>query len=98
LRLHSFAPFTVGKELSKGGFSLIKTTTTVTFVTPHCFRGRHDDSGIVDDEREGLVMDGKERERGSRRRGERERRRKNSNELGEGAISTPLPMVGTTSM
>jgi hypothetical protein len=49
---------------SKGGFILIKTSTTVTFVTPHCFGGRHDDSGIVNDEREGLViMDGEERER-----------------------------------
>jgi hypothetical protein len=63
LRLYLFAPFTVGKVLLKGGFSLIKMTTTITFVTPHCFGGRHDDSGAVDDEREGLVMDGKERER-----------------------------------
>jgi hypothetical protein len=75
LRLHSFAPFTVGEVLSKGGFSLIKLSTTVTFVTPHCFGGRYDDSRIVNDEREGLDMDGKERERGSRRRGERERRK-----------------------
>jgi hypothetical protein len=49
--------------LSKGAFSLIETTTTVTFVTPRCFGGRHDDSEIVNDEREGLVMDGKERAR-----------------------------------
>jgi hypothetical protein len=59
---------------SKGGFILIKMSTTVTFVTPHCFGGRHDDSGIVNDQREGLViMDGEERERRLRRRGERER-------------------------
>jgi hypothetical protein len=47
---------------SKGAFNLKKMSTTVTFVKPHCFGGRHDDSGIVNDEREGLVMDGKERE------------------------------------
>jgi hypothetical protein len=57
-----FAPFTVGKVPSKGAFILIKTSTTVTFVTPCCFGGRHDGSGIVNDERKGLVMDGKERE------------------------------------
>jgi hypothetical protein len=93
-----FAPFTVGKVLSKRGFSLIKLSTTVTFVTPRCFRGRHDDSGIVNDEREGLVMDGKERERiekeGEGR--EREEKGKMSNALGEGAVSTPSPTVGTT--
>ena len=42
---------------------MIETTTTVTFVTPCCFRRRHDESEIVNDEREGLVMDGKERAR-----------------------------------
>ena len=43
---------------------MIEMTTTVTFVTPRCFGGRHDyDSKIVNDEREGLVMDGKERAR-----------------------------------
>ena len=70
---------------------MIKTTTTVTFVTPRCFGGRHDDSEIVNDEREGLVMDGKERvmekrERGSRRRVKRARgkgRKKMSDALGE---------------
>jgi hypothetical protein len=55
--------------LSKGAFILIKTTTTVTFVTPRCFGGRHDDSEIVNDEREGLVMDEKERARIERERG-----------------------------
>jgi hypothetical protein len=68
-----FATFTVGKVLSKGAVILIKMTSTFTFVTPCYFRGRHDDSEIVNDEREGLVMDGKEREQGLRRRGERER-------------------------
>jgi hypothetical protein len=58
---------------SKGAFILIKTSTTVTFVTPHCLGGRHDDSKIVNDEREGLVMDGKERETIKKDRGERER-------------------------
>jgi hypothetical protein len=47
--------------IEKGAFILIKMTTTLTFVTPRCFGGRHDDSKIVHDEREGLVMDGKER-------------------------------------
>jgi hypothetical protein len=51
-------------------------TTTVTFVTPHYFGGRHDDSGIVNDEREGLVLDGKERARIKKENGEGERRRK----------------------
>ena len=41
---------------------MIETTTTVTFVTPRCFGGRHDDSGMVTDEREGLVVIGRERE------------------------------------
>jgi hypothetical protein len=51
-------------------------TTTLTFVTPHCFGGRHDDSKIVNDEREGLVMDGTERVRIEKERGEGERKRK----------------------
>jgi hypothetical protein len=62
--------------LSKGAFILIKTTTTLTFVTPCCFEGRHDDSEIVNDEREGLVMDGKERARIKKEGGEGERKRK----------------------
>jgi hypothetical protein len=57
-----FAPFTVGKVPSKGAFILIKMSATVTFVTPCCFEGGHDDSGIVNYEREGLDMDGKETE------------------------------------
>ena len=52
---------------------MIKTTTTLTFVTTHCFGGRHEDSGSVDDERERLVMNGEERARINRERGERER-------------------------
>jgi hypothetical protein len=55
---------------------MIKITTTLTFVTPRCFRGRHDDSEIVNDGREGLVMDGKERARIKKERGEGERKRK----------------------
>ena len=52
---------------------MIKKTTTVTFVTSRCFGGRHDDSEIVNDEREGLVsMDGKERARIEKEREERE--------------------------
>jgi hypothetical protein len=58
--------------LSKGAVILIKLTTTLTFVAPHCFGGRHDDSKIVNDEREILVMDGKERVRIKKERGERE--------------------------
>jgi hypothetical protein len=48
--------------------------------------------------REGLVMYGKERERGSRSRGRRERGKGKiiSNALGEGAMSIPLQMVRTT--
>ena len=52
---------------------LIKMTTTLTFVTPRCFGGRHDDREIVNDEREGLVMNGEERARTNKERGERER-------------------------
>jgi hypothetical protein len=73
LRLHSFATFTVGKVLLKGPVILIKTTTTLTFVKPCCFGGRHDDREIVNDEREGLVMNGEERARTNKERGERER-------------------------
>jgi hypothetical protein len=76
LRLHTFATFTVGKVISKGAFILIKMTTTVIFVTPHCFGERHDDSKIVNNERKGLVMDGKERARIKKERGEGERKRK----------------------
>jgi hypothetical protein len=76
LRLHWFATFTVGKVLLKGTFILIKMTTTLTFVTPCCFRGRHDDREIINDERKGLVMNGEERERTNKERGERERKRK----------------------
>jgi hypothetical protein len=54
----------------------MKMTTTLTFVTPHCFGGRHDDREIVNDEREGLVMNGEERVRTNKERGERERERK----------------------
>jgi hypothetical protein len=63
--------------LLKGAFILIKTTTTVTFITPRCFGGRHNDSKIVNDEREGLVMDGKKRARIGKEREERERKKKN---------------------
>jgi hypothetical protein len=59
--------------LLKGPVILIKTTTTLTFVTPHCFGGRHDDREIVNNEREGLVMNGEERARTDKERGERER-------------------------
>ena len=58
--------------ISKGAFILIKMTTTLTFVTPHCFGGRHDDREIVNDEREGLDMKGEERARTDKERGERE--------------------------
>jgi hypothetical protein len=66
--------------LSKGAFILIKTTTTLTVVTPICFGGRHDDSKIVNDEREGLGMDGKERVRIEKEREEEEKKRKGKNE------------------
>jgi hypothetical protein len=60
---------------------LIKTSTTVTFVTPHCFGGRHDDSGIVNDQREGLViMDGEEREKIEKEGRERERKGRKKSE------------------
>jgi hypothetical protein len=96
LRLHSFATFTVGKVLSEGPIILIKTTTTLTFVTTHCFGGRHDDREIVNDEREGLDMNRKERVGTNKERGEREREReeeKMSNAFREGAVSTRSPMV-----
>jgi hypothetical protein len=54
---------------------MIKITTTLTFVTPCCFRGRHDDREIVNDEREGLVMNGEERARTDKEKEERERER-----------------------
>jgi hypothetical protein len=66
--------------LSEGTFILIKMTTTLTFVTTCCFRGRHDDREIVNDEREGLDMNGKERARTNKERGEREREEKEKNE------------------
>jgi hypothetical protein len=59
--------------ISEGPVILIKMTTTLTFVTTHCFGGRHDDREIVNDEREGLVMNGEERARTNKERGERER-------------------------
>jgi hypothetical protein len=59
--------------LSEGTFILIKMTTTLTFVTTRCFGGRHDDREIVNDEREGLDMNGEERARTDKERGERER-------------------------
>ena len=74
-RLHSFATFTVGKVLSEGTFILIKMATTLTFVTTRCFGGRHDDREIVNGEREGLDMNGEERARTDKDRGERERER-----------------------
>ena len=61
--------------LSEGPVVLIKTTTTLTFVTTRCFGGRHDDREIVNDEREGLGMKGEERVRTDKERGERERER-----------------------
>jgi hypothetical protein len=80
--------------ISKGAFILIKTTTTLTFVTPHCFGGRQDDSEIINDEREGLVMNGKERARIKKERGEGERKKKKmSTAFGEGAVSTRSPTV-----
>ena len=54
---------------------MIKITTTLTFVTTCCFRGRHDDREIVNDEREGLDMNGEERARTDKERGKRERER-----------------------
>ena len=75
---------------------MIKPTTTVTFVTPRCFRGRHDDSEIVSDEREGLVMDGKERARIEKESEKSERKRKKKNERctrREGAVITRSPTV-----
>jgi hypothetical protein len=75
-----FATFTVGKVLSEGTFILIKTSTTLTFVTTRCFGGRHDDKEIVNDEREGLDMNGEERARIDKERGERERDRERERE------------------
>jgi hypothetical protein len=46
--------------LSKGAVILIKMTTTLAFVTPRCFGGRHDDREIVNDESEGSIMNGEE--------------------------------------
>jgi hypothetical protein len=37
---------------SEGRLVLIDMTTAVTFVTPRCFRRRHDDSGMDEKERE----------------------------------------------
>ena len=71
-----FATFTVGKVLLEGPVSLIKTATTLTFVTTRCFGGRHDDREIVYGEREGLDMNGEERARTDQDRGEREREKK----------------------
>jgi hypothetical protein len=90
LKLHSFATFTVGKVLLEGTFILIKTTATLTFVTTRCFGGRHDDREIVNDKREGLDMNGEERAKTDKERGEREREKKEkmSNAFREGAIST----------
>jgi hypothetical protein len=61
--------------LSEGTFILIKTATTLTFVTTRCFGGRHDDREIVNGEREGLDMNGEERARTDKDRAERERER-----------------------
>jgi hypothetical protein len=61
--------------LSEGTFILIKMATTLTFVTTRCFGGRHDDREIVNGEREGLDMNGEERARTNKDRGERERER-----------------------
>ena len=55
---------------------MIKMTTTLTFVTPCCLGRRHHDSKIVNDEREGLVMDGKERARIKKESEESEREEK----------------------
>jgi hypothetical protein len=89
-----FATFTVGKVFLKGAFILIKMTTTVKIVTPCCFGGRHDDSKIVNDEREGLVMDGKERARIKKERGEERGKGKNmSDAFRGGAVSTRSPTV-----
>ena len=76
----------------EGPVILIKTTTTITFVTTCCFGGRHDDREIVNGEREGLDMNGEERARTNKDRGERERERekkeKMSDAFREGAVST----------
>ena len=74
---------------------MIKTTTTLTFVTTCCFGGRHDDREIVNDEREGLDMNGEERARTDKERGEREREegKKMSDAFREGAVSTRSPTV-----
>ena len=77
---------------------LIKTTTTLTFVTTHCFGGRHDDREIVNDEREGFLdMNGEERATTDKERGEREREKKKkekkSDAFREGAVSTRSPTV-----
>jgi hypothetical protein len=90
-----FATFTVGKVLSEGTI-LIKMTTTLTFVTTRCFGGRHDDREIVYDERERLDMNGEERARTDKERGEREREKKKekmSDAFREGAVSTRSPTV-----
>jgi hypothetical protein len=81
--------------LSEGPVILIKTTTTLTFVTTRCFGGRHEDREIVNDEREGLDMNGEERARINKEWGEREREEKEkmSNAFGEGAVSTRSPTV-----
>jgi hypothetical protein len=59
--------------------------------------GRHDDREIVNDEREGLDMNGEERARTNTERGERERDREQKKKMcdafGEGAVSTRLPTV-----
>ena len=76
--------------LLEGTFILIKTTTTLSFVTTRCFGGRHDDREIVNDEREGLVMDVKEREDQEGEGREREEKEKIERCIGRGCHEYPI--------